>query len=1238
MWYASSPAFGKRHSYPSRLHRATAKPRRRTRPGLEALEDRLALSALLVTTNQDSATTPGTLRYEINQANIDGSHGIADSIQFAHPLNGDHFLLQEGALVLTSGANVTFWPNDPSEPGNDLQIDLNGDAGNIFQVNRGATLVLNELTLAGGDATAAAGANGGAINNAGTLTIAGCNFVNNTASGMGGAIYNTGTVAGTYGSTFTGNSAELGGAIANAAGGNVSFSANFSSNSASGNFGGAIYNDGTMSVGGTFDGNSVQYDGGAIYNDGAMTVASSTLVGNRERDTLGGNGGAIYNDGNGTMTVSSSTLANNQSVAGGAINNGGTLTLAACTVSGNSAVYAGGITNLGSMTLVDTIVAGNVLTSSSGKDPDISGSVTTASANNLIGNGTGLSGISNGVNHNQVGTSGAPINPRLAALASSGGSGETMAPLAGSPAIKAGGAVTTLTGDITAQQTVIYVADAAAIASTAQPTMIEIDDEFLEVTNVNLANNSLTVVRDAAPIPERVDTSHSAGAAVYLAWGSAWGVLVTDPDIGASQPAAGPVTSFSVTGPSSAGVVAGSTFNVTITAEDANGDPELTGAWPITLTASDGQTVHSSPITLSNGTATVGVTLDKAEKLSLTAASGSITGTSSPFTVNAAAPVSFTVSAPSTVTAGASFSLKVTALDAYGNIATKYGGTATLTTSDGQSVYPNSISFNSFGETPAVATENAVLDKVNTLTIKATVGSITGTSNKITVNPAAAARFTLSAGSSVLAAGSLIAGVAFPVKVTALDAYGNVATGYRGTATLTSGDEQAVYPSTVSFGSFGETPGVATVSTILDLADTTTLTATAGAVDGTSNKITINAAATAKFEMVPDVNSVTAGTSWSLMVLAVDAFDNLTKGYAGTATLTTSDGQSVSPSSIAFNPWGATPGIVRMPVTLNEPDTVTITATAGSVTGTSSTITVLALTAIGSPPVWSGYASTPGSGVNAVGASWVQPAVTGSGNSDSSIWVGIDGWNTSTVEQCGVQAYLDNGTPKYTAWWEFWGDQSGNNNASDYSQQNLPSSFVVNPGDTITAQVSFVPGGNSRTFLFQMTDTTPGGTRVEIWSQAETMQDVTPPRTTAEWIVENPNGGAQPLADFGQVTFTGAWATVGSTSGPINPLPNLEAISIVVGNSPLATPSNPPVLSNSRGFGEPPGLQSSSFTVTYDGSNSANSANAVVAKSSANGSGTANDRITALADAPAAPARPTSVPSMPRLRSVSPCR
>jgi hypothetical protein len=83
--------------------------------------------------------------------------------------------------------------------------------------------------------------------------------------------------------------------------------------------------------------------GGAIYNDGTMTLTACTLSDNQAAPAVtdSGFGGAIGNDG--TMTLIACTLTGNSALFGGAIFNGGRLTLTNCTLSGNSALFGGAI-------------------------------------------------------------------------------------------------------------------------------------------------------------------------------------------------------------------------------------------------------------------------------------------------------------------------------------------------------------------------------------------------------------------------------------------------------------------------------------------------------------------------------------------------------------------------------------------------------------------------------------------------------------------------------------------------------------------------------------------------------------------------------------------------------------------------------------------------------------------------------------------------------------------------------
>lgn len=193
---------------------------------------------------------------------------------------------------------------------------------------------------------------------------------------------------------------------------------------------------------------------GAFSNGSAMSFSSfggtpqatfvrCTLKNNGGDDTKGG---AVENSG-GTLVFVNSTFSGNHAddsgqsfaaASGGAVyQNGGSTTLINCTLSGNhsNGATGGAIFNTaGTVTLRNTIVAGNTAAT----DPDISGAVAGTSNYNLIGNGTGMTGISHGSQGNQVGTAGTPINPQLGGLASNGGATETMLPNAGSPVLDKG--------------------------------------------------------------------------------------------------------------------------------------------------------------------------------------------------------------------------------------------------------------------------------------------------------------------------------------------------------------------------------------------------------------------------------------------------------------------------------------------------------------------------------------------------------------------------------------------------------------------------------------------------------------------------------------------------------------------------------------------------------------------------------------------------------------------------------
>src|SRR5439155_960732 len=117
---------------------------------------------------------------------------------------------------------------------------------------------------------------------------------------------------------------------------------------------------------------------------------------------------------------------------------------------------------------------------------------------------------------------------------------------------------------------------------------------------------------------------------------------------------------------------------------------------------------------------------------------------------------------------------------------------------------------------------------------------ITGTSNTITVSPAAATHF------GVAAPTPQTAGTAFSFTVTAQDQFNNTATGYAGTAHFTSTDGAATLPAdstlTSGTGTFSATNGTGTFSATLNTTGSRTITAAdtvTFSITGTSNSINV---------------------------------------------------------------------------------------------------------------------------------------------------------------------------------------------------------------------------------------------------------------------------------------------------------------------------------------------------------------------------------------------------------------
>jgi hypothetical protein len=185
---------------------------------------------------------------------------------------------------------------------------------------------------------------------------------------------------------------------------------------------------------------------------------------------------------------------------------------------------------------------------------------------------------------------------------------------------------------------------------------------------------------------------------------------------------------------------------------------------------------------------------------------------------------------------------------------------------------------------------------------------------------------------------SVVAGAANSLTVTVKDAFGNIATGYRGTVHFTSSDSAAVLPANYTF--IGADTGVHVFSATLKTASTSaSITATdtaTSSITGTQVPIVVTPAGAATLTVTGFPSSVVAGTANSLTVTAKDAFGNTATGYRGTVHFTSSDSAAVLPANYTF--LATDTGVRVFSATLKTASSSTsITATdtaTSSITGT----------------------------------------------------------------------------------------------------------------------------------------------------------------------------------------------------------------------------------------------------------------------------------------------------------------
>ena len=179
---------------------------------------------------------------------------------------------------------------------------------------------------------------------------------------------------------------------------------------------------------------------------------------------------------------------------------------------------------------------------------------------------------------------------------------------------------------------------------------------------------------------------------------------------------------------------------------------------------------------------------------------------------------------------------------------------------------------------------------------------------------------------------------------------------------------------------------------------------------------------------------------------------------------------------------------------------------------------------------WSGYAdtTTKHQAFTKVSGNWTTPSVTCTREDQiTSNWVGLDGFNSSTVEQAGTVSWCFQGKPVYFTWWVMF--PGGTKEVGT----------TLQPGDKIAASVT----RSGTKYTFKLTDSThPANSFTTTATCAlDTCLD-----TSAEWVSERPSFeiGMAPLAHYNAFKITNGSQTNSGHTGSIGAGPGVHAITM----------------------------------------------------------------------------------------------
>ena len=365
---------------------------------------------------------------------------------------------------------------------------------------------------------------------------------------------------------------------------------------------------------------------------------------------------------------------------------------------------------------------------------------------------------------------------------------------------------------------------------------------------------------------------------------------------------------------------AGEAFSTTVYACDAyyNTVPSASGTVDISSSDSAAGFTPSASVALSNGAATFGVTLEAVGGGSQTISADLQGGGASPDTVTA--PITHDdidhfgfISNISASTAGTWIFVSPVAQDAYGNTVTDFTTTTSSAATVSVLVGGGAIDSNHYQASANVifsagygAFAVRVYQRSFNTVVRVNYDGATGDTNSFNVNPGSYSKLLLIApgevhdpgnastgGKLTNTASTVTVGSSVPVAVYATDQYGNRITTISDDAVVTSSDTAALIDGSAQPVTISVNSGIGSFNVIFQSVGGGTQSVTAdpeqGGITNGSTTIPVTSATLDHFEFSSVSGALTAGQTDSIIISAVDQYNNVISTWSGDVWVTSPD-------------------------------------------------------------------------------------------------------------------------------------------------------------------------------------------------------------------------------------------------------------------------------------------------------------------------------------------------------------